>query len=70
MTTTVAIMGAGGKMGFRLTQNLMGTRYAVRHVEISDAGKARLAAIDVRPVAAEERPSTAPTPWCSPCPTT
>ncbi len=52
--TTVAIMGAGGKMGFRLTQNLIGTPYSVRHVEISDAGKKRLAEIGVEAVPTDQ----------------
>lgn len=51
--TTVAIMGAGGKMGFRLSQNLMGTPYSVRHVEISEVGRKRLAEIGVEAVPTE-----------------
>lgn len=31
-------------MGYRLAKNLMGTRFAVRHVEVSEAGQARLSA--------------------------
>ncbi|QPZ92557.1 phosphogluconate dehydrogenase C-terminal domain-containing protein [Thioclava electrotropha] len=41
--TAVALFGAGGKMGVRLAQNLKKSDYEVRHVEVSDAGKARLA---------------------------
>ena len=40
--TTVALLGAGGKMGVRLSQNLAQTDFDVRHVEVSDAGRARL----------------------------
>jgi hypothetical protein len=40
--TSIALFGAGGKMGYRLAKNLKGSRYDVRHVEISDIGKARL----------------------------
>ncbi|CAN7546414.1 phosphogluconate dehydrogenase C-terminal domain-containing protein [Rhizobium sp. LjRoot254] len=40
--TSIALFGAGGKMGCRLAKNLQGSRYDVRHVEVSDAGKARL----------------------------
>ena len=40
--TTIALFGAGGKMGYRLAGNLRGSRFAVRHVEISEAGQARL----------------------------
>ncbi len=42
--TAIALLGAGGKMGYRLAKNLMGSRFEVRHVEISDAGKSRLEA--------------------------
>ncbi|MDQ0995472.1 hypothetical protein QFZ34_000649 [Phyllobacterium ifriqiyense] len=40
--TAIALLGAGGKMGYRLAKNLMGSRFEVRHVEVSDAGKSRL----------------------------
>ena len=40
--TAIALLGAGGKMGYRLAKNLKGSRFDVRHVEVSDAGKARL----------------------------
>ncbi|TCR82393.1 phosphogluconate dehydrogenase C-terminal domain-containing protein [Rhizobium sp. BK376] len=40
--TSIALFGAGGKMGYRLAKNLKGSRFDVRHVEVSDAGKARL----------------------------
>jgi D-apionate oxidoisomerase len=40
--TSVALFGAGGKMGYRLAKNFQGSRFDVRHVEVSDAGKARL----------------------------
>ncbi len=39
---TVALFGAGGKMGTRLGKNLARTDFRVRHVEVSDAGIARL----------------------------
>ena len=42
MTTTIALFGAGGKMGARLSKNLMGSPYAVRHVEPGPAGRQRL----------------------------
>ena len=31
--TTIALFGAGGKMGVRLAKNLVGSAYEVRHVE-------------------------------------
>jgi hypothetical protein len=39
----IALFGAGGKMGYRLARNLRGSRYEVRHVEVSEPGRARLA---------------------------
>lgn len=40
--TSIALFGAGGKMGYRLATNLKGSRFDVRHVEVSEVGKARL----------------------------
>ena len=40
--TTVALFGAGGKMGYRLATNFRGSPYEVRHVEVGDAGRKRL----------------------------
>jgi hypothetical protein len=40
--TAVALFGAGGKMGYRLSRNLLPSRYEVRHVEVSEAGQRRL----------------------------
>lgn len=42
--TTIALLGAGGKMGVRLSTNLQGSDYDVRHVEVGEAGRARLRA--------------------------
>jgi hypothetical protein len=42
--TSIALFGAGGKMGTRLARNLIGSRFDIRPVEVSDAGKARLQA--------------------------
>jgi len=42
MKTTVAIFGAGGKMGCRVADNLRRTDYDVLYVEISPAGQDRL----------------------------
>ncbi|MBC2664219.1 NAD(P)-binding domain-containing protein [Novosphingobium flavum] len=38
----IALFGAGGKMGLRLSRNLQGSAYDVRHVEPSEAGRVRL----------------------------
>lgn len=40
--TKLALLGAGGKMGVRLSKNLMGSRFEVDHVEISEEGRQRL----------------------------
>ena len=42
MTTTIALLGAGGKMGVRLSKNLQGSRFDVRHVEVGEVGRKRL----------------------------
>ena len=38
----IALLGAGGKMGQRLTANLIGSPFDVRHVEISERGQQAL----------------------------
>jgi hypothetical protein len=40
--TTIALFGAGGKMGLRLSKNLSGSAYRVHHVEPGAAGRQRL----------------------------
>jgi hypothetical protein len=40
--TAIALFGAGGKMGARLSRNLKASDYDVRHVEPGEAGRARL----------------------------
>lgn len=40
--TAIALFGAGGKMGYRLAKNLKGSHFDIRHIEVSDVGKARL----------------------------
>jgi D-apionate oxidoisomerase len=39
---TIALFGAGGKMGARLARNLQRTEYRVHHIEVSPVGIARL----------------------------
>ena len=51
---TIALLGAGGKMGLRITDNLLKTSYLVRHVEITDAGRSALEWRGVNPVKIEE----------------
>ena len=40
--TKIALLGAGGKMGVRLSTNLHGSRFSVDHVEVSETGRERL----------------------------
>ena len=40
--TSIALFGAGGKMGHRLSRNLKDSRFTIRHVEVSEQGRARL----------------------------
>ena len=40
--TTIALIGAGGKMGARLSRNLKTSDFDVRHVEVSEQGRQRL----------------------------
>ena len=48
--TTIALMGAGGKMGCRLTDNLKDhADYTILYIEISEPGRARLAEKGVTP---------------------
>ncbi len=42
MNETIALFGAGGKMGVRLSKNLLNSDYRVHHVEPSAAGRKRL----------------------------
>jgi ketol-acid reductoisomerase len=39
---TIALFGAGGKMGARLARNLQRSSYVVHHVEVSELGQKRL----------------------------
>ena len=38
----IAIISAGGKMGYRLSANLRSSSYRVSHIELSEAGRLRL----------------------------
>ncbi|WP_136066496.1 phosphogluconate dehydrogenase C-terminal domain-containing protein [Modicisalibacter radicis] len=40
--TRIALIGAGGKMGFRLSRNLKDSAFSVDHVEVGEAGRTRL----------------------------
>ena len=43
----ITLIGAGGKMGMRLTRNLIHSGYEMAYTEISDTGKARLADLGI-----------------------
>jgi len=49
----VAIVGAGGKMGYRVSANLKGSPYEVKHVEVSEAGRSRLKELGITCVDAD-----------------
>jgi hypothetical protein len=53
MVRSVAVLGAGGKMGFRVARKLQQAGYDLRAVEIGDAGKARLADAGILAIDAE-----------------
>ncbi|HZN11335.1 MAG TPA: phosphogluconate dehydrogenase C-terminal domain-containing protein [Blastocatellia bacterium] len=52
--TTIALFGAGGKMGCRITDNLKDSNYRMRYVEVSEAGVANLRKRGLEPTAPEE----------------
>lgn len=54
MAVSVAILGSGGKMGYRVTRKLVDAGYDVRAVEIGDAGRARLAEAGIAAVDAAQ----------------
>ncbi len=54
--TTISLIGAGGKMGMRLSKNLKVSDYKVNHVEISEAGRQRLKEVlDIDAIGPEEQ---------------
>lgn len=51
----IAIVGAGGKMGYRVSANLKKSPYRVSHIEVSEAGRKRLLEdLDITCVDAEQ----------------
>jgi D-apionate oxidoisomerase len=54
MALSVAVLGSGGKMGFRVTRKLVDAGYDVRAVEIGEAGRQRLAEAGLSAIGAEE----------------
>lgn len=52
--TKIAVLGAGGKMGMRVSANLKGSPYEVLHVEVSEAGRERVRGLGLQCVEAQE----------------
>lgn len=50
----LALIGAGGKMGMRITNNLLKTDHSVSYVEVSEAGKERLQGLGITAVEQNE----------------
>jgi D-apionate oxidoisomerase len=50
----IVVLGAGGKMGYRVSNNLRGTPYSVSHVEVSDVGRARLKELGIEAKSAQD----------------
>ncbi len=53
MSKNVAVIGAGGKMGYRVSANLKNSPYEVKHVEVSEAGRERLKELKITCVDAD-----------------
>lgn len=53
MSKNVAVIGAGGKMGYRVSANLKNSPYDVKHVEVSEAGRERLKELKITCVDAD-----------------
>ena len=49
----VVVLGAGGKMGYRVSANLRGAPYQVSHIEVSEAGRNRLKELGITCVEAD-----------------
>jgi hypothetical protein len=54
MMITIALMGAGGKMGCRITDRLKDSDYRMLYLEVSEAGVANLAARGLVPTPQEQ----------------
>jgi hypothetical protein len=52
--TKIAVLGAGGKMGYRVSANLRDTPYEVSHIEVSEVGRARLRELGLTAKSADE----------------
>jgi D-apionate oxidoisomerase len=50
----IVVLGAGGKMGYRVSNNLRSAPYSVSHVEVSDIGRARLKELGLEAKSAQD----------------
>lgn len=50
----IAVLGAGGKMGYRVSANLRSSPYEMSHVEVSEVGRARLQELGLSAKSAED----------------
>ena len=48
--TSVVVLGAGGKMGYRVTKNLAASEYEVRAVDVTEAGQQRIRELGLEPM--------------------
>jgi D-apionate oxidoisomerase len=54
MKRSVAVLGAGGKMGFRVTRKFADAGYDLRAIEIGDVGRVRLAEAKIKAMGTDE----------------
>jgi nitrogenase molybdenum-iron protein alpha/beta subunit len=52
--TNIALIGAGGKMGCRVTNRLIHSDFAVVYVETGDQGRANLAELNIEPMSEDD----------------
>ena len=50
----IVVLGAGGKMGYRVSANLRSSPYEMSHVEVSEVGRARLQELGLTAKSAED----------------
>lgn len=50
----IVVLGAGGKMGYRVSANLRSSPYEMSHVEVSEVGRARLQELGLTAQSAED----------------
>ncbi len=53
MAINIVLVGAGGKMGCRIVDNLRGSNYKMHYIEVSDAGLKKLAEMGIQVTSVE-----------------